>query len=292
MALKGNTFLVKQGIIQSSDIVRLHYRARCIEKSSEIAPDAMKLSHIHIVNAQKGHKKSSTGELLTWTDLEPDLFSVVIVDEAHHLPAKQWGDIISRFKDFAKVIFLTATPFRSDKKNITEDLPNTGLAYHLPRREAVEKRIIRPVNPMGLDPHTRYDASKQVTKAFEILPIIKWRLKQKNDDQKLPGNKQHMAILVASSIEYAKQISEEWNKQYSPLNAQCIHSDMTDQEKKAVKQNLRDGKITLLVIVQMLLEGFDHPPISVAAIATKIVSPVKFTQFIGRAQRILSRCRW
>ena len=39
----------------------------------------------------------------------------------------------------------------------------------------------------------------------------------------------------------------------------------------------------------MLLEGFDHPPISIAAIATRIKSPVKFAQFIGRAQRVV-RC--
>ena len=37
----------------------------------------------------------------------------------------------------------------------------------------------------------------------------------------------------------------------------------------------------------MLLEGFDHPPISIAAILTKIVSKLKFAQFIGRAQRIV-----
>ncbi len=36
----------------------------------------------------------------------------------------------------------------------------------------------------------------------------------------------------------------------------------------------------------MLLQGFDHAPISVAVIATRIVSPVKFAQFIGRAQRV------
>lgn len=36
----------------------------------------------------------------------------------------------------------------------------------------------------------------------------------------------------------------------------------------------------------MLQEGFDHPPISIAAILTNIGSAPKFVQFIGRAQRI------
>lgn len=47
------------------------------------------------------------------------------------------------------------------------------------------------------------------------------------------------------------------------------------------------NKVKLVVVVDMLREGFDYPPISIAAIMTKTVSPVKFAQFIGRAQRIV-----
>ena len=46
------------------------------------------------------------------------------------------------------------------------------------------------------------------------------------------------------------------------------------------------NRVKLVAIIGSVLEGFDHPPISMAAILTKMVSPVKFTQFMGRAQRI------
>ena len=46
------------------------------------------------------------------------------------------------------------------------------------------------------------------------------------------------------------------------------------------------NRVKLAAIIGSVLEGFDHPPISMAAILTKMVSPVKFTQFMGRAQRI------
>mgnify|MGYP006973202303 FL=1 len=36
----------------------------------------------------------------------------------------------------------------------------------------------------------------------------------------------------------------------------------------------------------MLLEGYDHSKISIAAIATDITSMLKFAQFIGRAVRV------
>ena len=53
-----------------------------------------------------------------------------------------------------------------------------------------------------------------------------------------------------------------------------------------MREKIKTNQVKLGVVVESLLEGFDHPPISIAAIMTKIVSPVKFTQFIGRAQRI------
>lgn len=52
-------------------------------------------------------------------------------------------------------------------------------------------------------------------------------------------------------------------------------------------EGIKANQVKLVVVVESLLEGFDHPPISIAAIMTKIVSPVTFAQFIGRAQRVV-----
>ena len=43
----------------------------------------------------------------------------------------------------------------------------------------------------------------------------------------------------------------------------------------------------------MLLEGFGYPPLSIASIVTRMKSPVKFTQFIGRVQQLVQQLvRW
>ncbi len=285
-----NSFLLKRGLFnEKKKIQRYHYRAHIINTADDIAPFTLCLYHICLVNSQKGHTKSREN-IYTWSELDEDSFSVVIVDEAHHLPSKTWKDIINRFKAHAKVVFFTATPFRSDKKKITEDIDSTGFAYHMSRKDAVEKEIIRDINPIDLDLDqivgSRYVPSESLQKAKELLPKIKMRLEEKNRDQPLPGGTKHMAILCASSIADAKQICEEWSHNYSPLTASVIHSEMSEPKQKSVICDLKAGKLTLIIIVHMLLEGFDHPPISVAAIATNIHSPVKFAQFIGRAQRV------
>ncbi len=55
-----------------------------------------------------------------------DLFDLVIFDEAHHAPAETWSAYLEHYKG-ARFAFLTATPFRRDKKTIPG-----RLAYYYP----------------------------------------------------------------------------------------------------------------------------------------------------------------
>ena len=65
------------------------------------------------------------------------------------------------------------------------------------------------------------------------------------------------------------------------------HSGLSTLRRKKMMTTIENNEVKLVVVVDMLQEGFDHPPISIAAILTKITSPVKFVQFIGGAQRIV-----
>ncbi|PJN92740.1 hypothetical protein CNY89_27075, partial [Amaricoccus sp. HAR-UPW-R2A-40] len=46
---------------------------------------------------------------------------MIIIDEAHHSAAASWQRVIERFNQ-AKVILLTATPFRSDRQELDGEL--------------------------------------------------------------------------------------------------------------------------------------------------------------------------
>lgn len=60
-----------------------------------------------------------------------------------------------------------------------------------------------------------------------------------------------------------------------------------DGSKGDVVKAFKRGEFRTLIIIGRLLEGFDHKPISVVAIARNVQpsSRVLFTQFIGRAVR-------
>lgn len=51
--------------------------------------------------------------------------------------------------------------------------------------------------------------------------------------------------------------------------------------------DIKRGKFEVVIIVRMLLEGFDYPPFSAGGIVTRIGSPVKFAQFIGKVQQLV-----
>lgn len=59
---------------------------------------------------------NSTSPLVS-PEAPEDLFDLVIFDEAHHAPADTWQAYLDRFSS-AQFVFLTATPFRRDKRTI------------------------------------------------------------------------------------------------------------------------------------------------------------------------------
>ena len=62
---------------------------------------------------------------------------MIIVDEAHHSAAASWQKVIDRFPK-AKIILMTATPFRSDRQELSGEL-----IYRYPFRSASLKGYVK-----------------------------------------------------------------------------------------------------------------------------------------------------
>ena len=94
----------------------------------------------------------------------------------------------------------------------------------------------------------------------------------------------HQLIAVACSLNHARDIRGLYQER--GLAAQEIHSGMTTAEQDEALRNLRNGALDVIVQVQMLGEGFDHPPLSVAAIFRPFRSLSPYIQFVGRVMRV------
>lgn len=122
-----------------------------------------------------------------------------------------------------------------------------------------------------------------------MLQEVKGIQERKNKEQPLPGNVPHMAIAITNNTTDADGVVEAWNTHFGEDTAVGFHSKMYEHQLKKMMERIESNDVKLVVVVDMLQEGFDHPPISIAAIITSIVSPVKFVQFIGRAQRVVRK---
>ena len=240
-------------------------------------PKYLRHQDIVIANAQKFLRGN-------WEEALPDdIFKLVIVDEAHHHPAKTWRRIIRKFKHHAMVVFFTATPFRADGKRVVEE-EEGDMVYRLSLEDARTNRIIRGISWLELR-----SGDTDLSNIFSnILERVKAIQQSKDRENPLPDNIPHMAIAITKNIAYAEQVRYMWDYHWGNHGmAIAYHSDLPKKTKLAMMEAIQSNQVKLVVVVDMLREGFDYPPISIAAIMTKIVSPVKFAQFIGRAQRIV-----
>lgn len=253
-------------------------------------------AHIAVTNIQQ--LAAGGGRWLN--ELPEDYFDLILVDEAHHNAAASWQDVFERFPD-AKILSLTATPFRGD------DQPVEGEPiYSYPIAEAMQRGFVKQIQASNVAPSElrfSYRGQEAMHTLEEVLRLkdrdwfsrgvalaepcnvsivdgsLEW-LKHLRET----GDTHHQIIAVACSVDHARAVRRLYEER--GYRAHEIHSKMTDEQKAKVLRDLHDGTLDVIVQVQMLGEGFDHPPLSVAAIFRPFRSLSPYIQFVGRVMRV------
>lgn len=253
-------------------------------------------SHIVLTNIQQLASSADR-----WLPQFPDnYFDMILVDEGHHSAATSWKKVFERFPN-AKVINLTATPFRSDQKQIEGQL-----IYRYSFRRAMIKGYIKKLQATYVAPDEIYftyqgDSTKHTLQEVMKLKEEDWFSRgvalaqecntsivnaslEKLEALRMSGTN-HQLIAVACSVAHARAIRSLYAER--GYEAAEIYSQMSDDEKAEVMQKLKNGLLDCIVQVQMLGEGFDHPHLSVAAIFRPFRSLPPYVQFVGRILRVI-----
>lgn len=229
----------------------------------------------------------------------PDFFDLIIVDEGHHNAAPSWRNVFERFPA-ARVISLTATPFRADEQPIEGET-----IYRYSFREAMRRGYIKEITATNVAPREIYftyrgdDYHHTLDELLELreqdwvsrgvalspesnISIVDASIVWLNDQRS--GGMNHQLIAVACSLDHARQVRGLYEER--GLRACEIHSAQREEEQQEILRDLRSGALDAIVQVQMLGEGFDHPPLSVAAIFRPYRSLSPYIQFVGRVMRV------
>lgn len=196
-----------------------------------------------------------------------DLFDLVLIDEAHHSPAKTWHELLEAFSHLRTVLF-TATPFRRDRAEI-----RGRFVYSYPIPLAYKDGIFgkiayHPVTPSAPDTH-----DVDVANAAEAVLRI---------DRE--AGLSHYLMVRTDRLTRADELATIYRNNTS-LQLRVVHSRLSNKRVKEVLDELRAGQLDGVICVDMMGEGFDFPKLKVAAIHAPHKSLEVTLQFIGRFAR-------
>ncbi len=193
------------------------------------------------------------------------IFDLVLIDEAHHVPAQTWQQILINLKEANQFLF-TATPFRMDRKELKGEI-----VYTYPLSMAYRDGIFGEVRYIPIDEAPEKD--KLIAKEAERIFF--------NDRQQ---GYDHYLMIRTDTREKARQLEQLYQEE-TTLILKRIDSSMSFRTVEICINDLKEKRIDGIICVDMLGEGFDFPNLKIAAIHSPHKSLASTLQFIGRFAR-------
>lgn len=197
-----------------------------------------------------------------------ELFDLVLVDEAHHSPARTWQAVLSHFASAKRLLF-TATPFRQDQKEIKGRFIFT---YDL--REAFRDRIFGEIVYQPVTPGENENHDQAVASATE---------RQLASDR--AAGYDHRVMVRTDTRPRAAELLGLYGRVTS-LRLSIVTGNNSLRSVKKILEQLTSGELDGIVCVNMLGEGFNFPSLKIAAIHAPHKSLSVTLQFVGRFARI------
>ncbi|GAA5133039.1 DEAD/DEAH box helicase [Thalassotalea piscium] len=240
----------------------------------------------------------------------------VIFDEIHHCAgstidnANAWGEqIILNIQDKAKyTLALTGTPWRSDAapivlSNYMHPSNKITCDYVYGLSQAITDDVCRVPQIIAVDNNNISVVDIEETKTFtsfkcllsqSIIPyqeiienekVIKYIISsaQKKLDSIRVKNAEAAGLIVASSVEHARQISA-FMKTY--FNEDAVVVTYRENEPTSIIQQFRHAQTKWIISVGMISEGTNIPRLQVCCHLTNIKTEMHFRQILGRILRM------
>ncbi len=196
-----------------------------------------------------------------------DLFDLVLVDEAHHMPATIWNSVLAALPN-ARRAFFTATPTRRDRKEVEGKLAYAYSVAAAQRDGFFGAMRYVPIRPMPGDNH-----DVAVARAAEA---------QVGADR--ANGLKHCLLVRTDSKERADQLLQLYSQE-TRLRLAVIHSGRSYRQVRKALADLESGQLDGAVCVDMMSEGFDFPRLKIAALHVPHRSLEVTLQFVGRFAR-------
>jgi superfamily II DNA or RNA helicase len=210
-----------------------------------------------------------------------DHFATVIVDEAHHVPAETYQRIL-RYLQPQKILGVTATPDRSDARNLGRFFED--IAFEIGLIDVIKAGFLCPIKvrtvPVKIDISNvsiRAGDFSEEELADALEPVL-----EKIAETVVNYASKRKTLIFVPLIRIAQQFADILKNR--GFAAEMICGICTDRTEKLAR--FHSGETRILANAMLLGEGYDEPSVDCVIVLrpTKIRS--FYAQMVGRGTRI------
>jgi superfamily II DNA or RNA helicase len=221
---------------------------------------------------------ANPSRLAKWS---PDAFNFIVVDEAHHALSESWQRVLEHFPD-AKILGVTATPHRGDKKNLGRFFQN--IAYEISLLDLVKQGFLSPIKIRTVP--LKIDLTTLVKKAGDFSEADSGKLLEPILNEIGATIKEYAVNRKSLIFLPLRQTSRNLCSVLQALGLKAEHVDGDDPDRARKLEDFKNGKITHLCNAMLLTEGYDEPSIECIIPLRPTASQPLYAQMVGRGTRI------
>lgn len=229
------------------------------------------------------------GMLRRMQRFDPDEFSLLIIDEAHHACAASYRRLIDYYgrNPDLRILGVTATPDRKDEKALGQVFESVAFEYGVV--DAITDGWLVPIQQEwvtceNLDFSKVRAAGGDLNNADLEQVMVEEKALHEVTTPTIEIAGGRPTLVFAASVSHAELMAEIFNR-HKDQSAICITGSTPPEKRREWLAEYAGGKYQFLVGCSVFLEGFDEPRIEVVAMARPTRSRALYAQAIGRGTR-------
>jgi superfamily II DNA or RNA helicase len=211
---------------------------------------------------------------------DPSRFGLIVCDEAHLSLADNWQRTLKHF-DTARILGITATPARSDKKRLLDfyeaELANIGLF------DLINLGALAPitVQTIGIEIDATRASLSDSEDNDELAEAVEpyW-------DAIIDAWEAHARDRPTLIFHPSRKASRAFTERLQARGVRAAHIDGSSKNRPEILQSFTDGRIEVLNNAVLLTTGYDEPRISCIINLRPTQSKTMYQQIVGRGTRL------
>ena len=210
-----------------------------------------------------------------------DYFTSIIIDEAHHCLTDSYQKVLQHF-DGAKVLGVTATPDRSDMRNLGQFFDSLAYEYTLPR--AIREGYLCKIKAMTIPLKIDITGVKQQSGDFALADVgtaLDPYLEEiAREMSKHCRNRKTVVFLplIKTSQKMCRLLNEH--------GFQAAEVNGNSPDRAEILTDFDQGKYNVLCNSMLLTEGWDCPSVDCIVVLRPTKVRSLYCQMVGRGTRL------